>query len=317
MRLLVTGASGFIGSRLVDRSRALGDVVIGILAGGATAADESEIVADLLDPPALERAVSEADPDVILHLGGLSHVGLSWKRIASYFQVNVLGTENLLRAADGRRVVFASSAEVYGKVLASEQPLTEDRVVAPRSPYAMSKASAERLCQDRGAVIVRAFNVVGPGQNQRFVLPSFAAQLANIDRGSGHTLKVGNLEAQRDFIHLDDAVDALRAVAERGEVSEVYNIGRGEAHSIRQLLDLLLEVSGVEATPEVDPKRFRPVDIPLLRADIARLRGLGWSPERPLEQAVDEVWREAVVRVAAEAESGEAQSGEAQSGEAR
>lgn len=305
LRLLVTGASGFIGSRLVGRCRADGDTVIGVLAGESRPAHDGEVEADLLDQTALERAVADADPDVVVHLGGLSHVGLSWKRLASYFRVNVLGTENLLRAAAGRRVVFASSAEVYGKVPAGEQPLVEDRVAAPRSPYAMSKASAERLCLERGAVIVRAFNVVGQGQSPEFVLPSFAEQLARIDAGGDGPLRVGNLEAQRDFIHLDDAVDALRLVAERGEAGAIYNIGRGEARSIRHLLDLLLEVSGVDATPEVDPERFRPVDIPLLRADTTRLEALGWSSGRPLEQAVEEVWQEAVARVGAERESTE------------
>lgn len=303
MRLLVTGASGFIGSRLVARATADGDRVVGALAGGSVAVDDGQVEADLLDIEALERAMAAVDPEVVIHLGGLSHVGLSWKRLAEYFQVNVLGTENLLAAADGRRVVFASSAEVYGKVPASEQPLTEGRTAAPRSPYAMSKASAERLCLERGAVVVRAFNVVGPGQSPEFVLPSFTEQLARIEAGGDNTLKVGNLEAQRDFIHLDDAVDALRLVAERGKAGAIYNIGCGEARSIRQLLDLLIDVSGVEATPEVDPKRFRPVDIPLLRADATRLQALGWSPQRSLRRAVEEVWREAVDRVDTENET--------------
>lgn len=297
MRLLVTGASGFIGSRLITRCRADGDEVVGTFAGGSRPLGAGELEADLLDPATLEGAVSEADPEVILHLGGLSHVGLSWKRLGAYFQVNVLGTENLLRAADGRRVVFASSAEVYGKVPESEQPIVEDRVPEPRSPYAMSKAAAERLCLERSAVVIRAFNVVGPGQAPDFVLPSFAGQLARMAAGKRSTLKVGNLEARRDFIHVDDAVEALKIVAAEAVAGEVYNVGSGEPHSIRQVLDLLLEVSGVEARPEVDPGRFRPVDIPLLSAATDKLRGLGWAPRRTLRQAVEEVWVEAAETV--------------------
>ena len=297
MRILVTGASGFIGSRLIERWREQGDDVTGTHAHGSRSLSEQEIEADLLDLDALGQAVETVDPDVIVHLGGLSHVGLSWKQLASYFQVNVIGTENLLRAAGGRRVVFASSAEVYGKVPPTEQPLTEDRVAAPRSPYAMSKAAAERICLEHQAVVARAFNVVGPGQSRQFVLPSFADQLARIAAGQETSFKVGNLEAQRDFLHIDDAVDGFRTLAESGAGGEVYNIGRGEAHSIRHLLDLLVEVSGVGATPEIDPERFRPVDIPLLRADSGRLTALGWAPRRSLRQAVEEVWAEAVDRV--------------------
>ncbi len=304
MRTLVTGASGFIGSRLIERCRAQGDEVTGTHAHGAHLPSKDEREADLLDLESLTRTVEEVDPEVIIHLGGLSHVGLSWKHVASYFQVNVIGTENLLRAADGRRVVFASSAEVYGKVPATEQPLTEDRVAAPRSPYAMSKAAAERICLERQAVVARAFNVVGPGQSRQFVLPSFADQLARIAAGTETSLKVGNLEAQRDFLHIDDAVHGFRTLAKRGNRGEVYNIGGGEVHSIRHLLDLLVEVSGVDATPEIDPERFRPVDIPLLRADPSRLTALGWSAERSLRQAVEEVWAEAVDRVTEESIGG-------------
>ncbi len=296
MRVLVTGSSGFIGTRLVARLRELGDLVVGTSAAGSRKLRDGEIEANLLDADALHKVVEQVDPEVVIHLGGLSHVGMSWKQIGAYFRVNVLGTENLLRAATGRRVVFASSAEVYGKVPASEQPISEDRTPDPRSPYAMSKAAAERLCLERGAMVMRAFNIVGRGQSAEFVLPSFASQLADIQAGRQDSLRVGNLEAQRDFVHVEDAVDAFRLVAEQGKDSEIYNMGRGETTSIRQMLDLLLATSGVDVQPEIDPERFRPVDVPVLRANNTKLTDLGWKPERPIRLAVEEVWTESVER---------------------
>ncbi len=246
---------------------------------------------DLRDLGALSAAVEEADPQVIIHLAGLSHVGESWQAIADYFQVNVLGTENLIRAAASRRVVMASSAEVYGLVPADEQPLSEERRLAPQSPYALTKAAAERLVLPSGGIVVRSFNILGPGQAANFALPAFAGQLAAIHGGKQDAvLKVGNLAARRDFVHLDDAVDGYLAAATRGADGEVYNLGSGEAHSIGGMLKRLVSVSQVEARIEIDPQRFRPVDLPLLQADAGRLRKLGWAPERGLDEALRELW---------------------------
>ena len=292
MRYLVTGASGFVGSRLVGRLAAAGEEVTGTYLGRAPRLSDVGLrEIDLRDLAALGAMVEETDPQVIIHLAGLSHVGRSWQALADYFQVNVLGTENLLRAAAGRRVVMASSAEVYGLVPKNEQPLSEDRGLAPQSPYALTKAAAERLVQPSGGIVVRSFNVVGPGQAANFALPAFAAQLAAIqgDRQEA-VLKVGNLAARRDFLHLDDAVDGYLTVAARGVDGEVYNLGSGESHRIGDMLERLVSVSGVVARVEIDPERFRPVDLPLLQADAGRLRELGWAPERGLDEALEELW---------------------------
>ncbi len=293
MRYLVTGASGFVGSRLVGRLVSAGDEVTGTYLGGTprlSGARLSEI--DLCDLPALGAMIEAADPEVIIHLAGLSHVGESWQALSDYFQVNVLGTENLMRAAAGRRVVMASSAEVYGLVPEDEQPLGEDRQLAPQSPYALTKAAAERLVRPSGGIVVRSFNIIGPGQAANFALPAFAAQLAAIHGGRQEAvLKVGNLAARRDFVHLDDAIDGYLAVAARGADGEVYNLGSGEAHSIGGMLERLVSVSQVAARIEIDPQRFRPVDLPLLRADAGRLHELGWAAERGLDTALEELWR--------------------------
>src|SRR6185436_16959245 len=170
MHVLITGVSGFVGPRLARHLLETGHRVSGTWLENTPPplAPKLEGIdlyhADLLDVGSLERAVRHAAPDAVVNLAGLSHVGESWKRPGEYFRVNVLGTENLLEAAAGRPVVIASSAEVYGPVPEAEQPVGEDRQVDPASPYALTKAAAERIALQRGAVVARAFNLVGPGQ---------------------------------------------------------------------------------------------------------------------------------------------------------
>ena len=295
MRVLISGVSGFVGRRLARHLVESGDEVAGMATERDFAIAGVKLqVADLLEPSSLAAAVERFDPEVVVHLAGLSHVGESWRRVAAYFDVNVLGTENLLAASRGRRFVLASSAEIYGPVPEAEQPIPEERPVAPPSPYAVTKAAAERLALRAGrAIIVRSFNLVGPGQSHRFALPAFAVQLAAIRDGRQEpVLAVGNLEARRDFLHVDDGVAGYRVLAERGEEGQVYNLGSGEDWSMRQALDLLMDVAGVAARVEIDPLRFRPVDLPLLRADTRRLRALGWAPRRGLREALQDLWEE-------------------------
>jgi GDP-4-dehydro-6-deoxy-D-mannose reductase len=292
MHLFITGLGGFVGSRLARHWLARGGRVSGTYFGDApdlAGVDAREV--DLLDAEGLRRLVAAVSPDALVHLAGLSHVGESWTRIPEYFRANVLGTENLLEAAAGRRVVIASSAEVYGVVPAAEQPIREDRRLDPHTPYALTKAAAERLALAHHAVVARSFNLVGPGHSPRFALPAFAAQLAAIARGEGEAvLRVGNLSARRDFVHVDDGVDAYRLLAESGREGEIYNLASGQACSIGEALERLMAISGVAARVEVDPARVRPVDLPLLIGDASRLRALGWTPRRGLDDALAELW---------------------------
>jgi len=292
MRILITGVSGFVGQRLVRHLLARGDDVAGTYVGDRpelSGVDLQEIDLAAVEP--MRALIGRVSPDAVVHLAALSHVGASWERMGEYFQVNVLGTENLMGAADGVPVLVASSAEVYGQVPAGEQPIDESRVPRPANPYAMTKAAAERLALARGATVVRMFNLVGPGQAPGFALPSFAAQLAEIAAGRHEpVIAVGNLEARRDFTHVDDAAEGLALSALSGAAGSIYNLGSGTAFSIREMLDLLVEVSGVEATVELDPERMRPIDLPLLQATSDRLRALGWKPHRGVRRALEDLW---------------------------
>jgi GDP-4-dehydro-6-deoxy-D-mannose reductase len=306
MRVLITGVGGFVGLRLARHLLARGDRVSGTWIDGKPAplaADGVELhEADVLDRAALERAVRAASPDAIVNLAGLSHIGESWdwRRMSSYFWVNVAGTENVLAAAAAcghPRVVIASSADVYGQVPESEQPIPESRPVAPQTPYALTKAAAERIALVRprnDAVIVRSFNLVGPGQAPKFALSSWAAQLAAIRRGERPpVLEVGDLSTARDFIHVDDGAEAYRLLAETGERGGVYNLASGHAVTLRDALTRLLRISGVEAEVKEGAFEPRPFDISHLCGDAGRLRALGWTPTRTLDDALEDIWREA------------------------
>jgi GDP-4-dehydro-6-deoxy-D-mannose reductase len=294
MHVLITGIGGFVGPRLARNLLEHGHRVSGTWLENTPPpnVEGADLYhADLLDRDSLDRVIEATKPDVVVNLAGLSSVGDSWKRPGEYFRVNVLGTENLLDFAGDRTVVFASSAEVYGPVPVEQQPIHEERLPDPRSPYALTKAAAERLAMAHGAVVARAFNLVGPGQAPGFALPSFAGQLAAICRGEMEpVLKVGNLSARRDFVHVDDGADAFRVLIESGHPGRIYNIASEQAVSITEALERLCAVSGVQPRVEQDPERMRPVDLPLLLGDNGRLRKLGWEPRRTLDQALSDLW---------------------------
>lgn len=294
MRVLITGITGFVGSHLARRLQDGGHEVSGLATDPARSPlGVSVRSTDVTDVEALREVIDELDPEAIVHLAGLSSVGRSWEVPGDYLRVNFSGTRNLVHVAEGRKVVFASSAEVYGNVPEDEQPIAEDRPLDPRSPYAMTKACAEEVALDYDAVVVRSFNSIGPGQAPQFALPSFAAQLRAIAEGEAPpVLKVGDLSPRRDFLHVADAVEGYVAIVERGEPGEVYNLASGTSHSIRHALDRLRAISGTNAEVEVDPKRVRPVDVPLLQGDVTKLRSLGWSPQRDLDAALQDIWQE-------------------------
>jgi GDP-4-dehydro-6-deoxy-D-mannose reductase len=292
MKVFVTGAGGFLGPHLLGELARRGHQASGSYLGHRPPLEDVELHdVDLLDLTSLRRAIAAAQPDAVVHLAGLSHVGESWGKIAEYFDANVMGTENVVAAAAGRRVLLASSSEVYGLVPEAEQPIVETRPLAPRTPYALTKAAAERLALRSGAVVVRTFNLIGPGQAPTFALPAFAEQLAAIAAGAEPILRVGNLSARRDFVPVGDGARAYAVLLERATAGEAYNLASGRAWSLREALDRLLSAAGLAVRIEEDPARLRPVDIPLLCGDASRLRALGWSVESSLDEAVGALWR--------------------------
>jgi GDP-4-dehydro-6-deoxy-D-mannose reductase len=295
MRILLTGATGFLGRHVSHRLLEQGYELVGLGAEAVADLGFPCLGVDLRNRKAVEEAVEKVQPDGVVHLAALSHVGDSWQRVPDYFAVNVLGTEALVAASRKARMVFASSAEVYGVVPPENQPIPESWPVAPGNPYALTKAAAERWVLAAGGIVVRLFNVVGTGQAAGFAIPSFARQLAAIVRsGEEGTLRVGNLSAQRDFVHVRDAAEAFLRVLELGAAGEVYNLASGEARSLRDVLDRLIALAGVKVSVLEDPARMRPQDLSLTCGDSSRLRALGWSPRYTLEDALREVLAEAL-----------------------
>jgi GDP-4-dehydro-6-deoxy-D-mannose reductase len=306
--VLVTGASGFAGSHLVQRLAPSRDIVgwgrASRLPDRAGGARWHRI--DLLDRDAVRAAVRELQPGVVFHCAGVSQVDRSWQAPAQALAGNVLATHHLLDALrrTGRlcRVLITGSAAVYA---ASPSPLTEESPVAPDSPYALSKLAQERLgvravAEDGLEVVVtRSFNHTGPGQSPAFMASGVARQIALIERGALEpVIRVGNLEARRDLTDVRDVVRAYAALIEAGRPGEVYNVASGLGRTVAEVITALVALAGVDVRVEVDPSRLRPLDNPVLVGDASRLRALtNWTPEISFEQMLQELleyWRREV-----------------------
>ncbi|MBB82539.1 MAG: hypothetical protein CL931_01850 [Deltaproteobacteria bacterium] len=291
MRVFVTGAGGFVGRRLRPRLEAGGHTVIGA---------DREV--DVTDPASLGAALERAAPDAILHLAAMSDVARSWKEPALCYRLNFLGTRSLLRCAAERspeaRILLIGSADQYSPVAggaAAPTPFDEATPLRPRSPYARTKAAAEALGdaaarEGRDVVRVRAFNHTGAGQADAFVVSSFARQVAAIRAGrQAPVMRVGNLESVRDFLHVEDVLDAYIALLDPAVPADVYNVAGGVATTIQTLLDQLVALADVSPRVETDPDRFRPTD--WLVGDASKLRkATGWQPRIPLDAILRELY---------------------------
>jgi GDP-4-dehydro-6-deoxy-D-mannose reductase len=303
VRVLVTGANGFVGPYLCKHLRDCGDVVVAARGPPAARHSDGDLAIELSNPQSVRGAIENARPDAIVHLAGLSSVAKSHQDPISVFAVNTLGAVNLLTAvrdcAAHARVVLIGSGEMYGAL----QPgirATEDFPLKPLSPYAASKAAAElagfqfQRASGLEVVSARSFNHIGAGQDANFVVPSFAKQIEAISRGrSPATLRVGDLLVTRDFSHVADIVEAYRLLATRGVAGEAYNVCSGEGRTIRSLVEEMLEIARVRANIEVDRERLRPNELPSLVGDPAKLRKLGWAPSRTVRDALREALDEA------------------------
>jgi GDP-4-dehydro-6-deoxy-D-mannose reductase len=297
MRVLVTGADGFVGKHLCRALEARGDTVWA--AGGPGGVRSLEVT----DSPAVSKCVEQFKPEGVVHLAGVSSVARSHAAPAETVAVNVVGTANVLQAvrdhAPKARVLLVGSGEEYGR-LEPQSPALEQMPLSPMSPYAASKVAAEVLglqaftSYGTAVVLLRPFNHLGAGQAPGFVAPSFAAQLVRVSRGEAPArILVGDLSPVRDFTHVLDVVEAYVLLLSHGEPGKAYNICSGTGLSIRQVLDALQELANTRAEIVVDHARIRPTEIPWLVGDPARIEQLGWKRHRLVDQALREVLAEA------------------------
>jgi len=285
MRVYVTGADGFVGRRLLPRLAEAGHESI--------AADVADF--DIRDYRDVAAALSAARPDAVIHLAALSSVALSRNEPAECFRVNYLGSLNLIRAVEAHlpraRLMLIGSADEYETTRLDAAPYSEDTGLRPGSPYARTKAAAELLglrARTRGldVVCVRAFNHTGDGQSDTFVASSFAKQIAEIAEGLREPrMEVGNLEAVRDFLDVEDVVGAYLRLLDPDVPADVYNIASGIPLKIQELLDTLIDLAGVDPEVGTNPNFFRPTD--QLVGDASKLRAAtGWRPEIPLRDTL-------------------------------
>jgi GDP-4-dehydro-6-deoxy-D-mannose reductase len=297
VRAFITGGGGFVGKWLAEHLRAQGDVVVAV-----------DLEVDVADAAAVTLALEAAAPDAVYHLAAMTHVGQSWDSPAAVLSVNVLGTACVLAAArqlaHSPVVLVVSSAEVYGAVAEGDLPLAESSPVAPLTPYAASKAAAEQVALQawRGygqpVIVVRPFNHIGPGQSPTFAVPALASRIAQAEHDGTKTLAVGTLSTRRDFTDVRDVVRAYRRLVEVGTPGTIYNVCSGVDIAMSEVADRLLALAGADLSLVTDPELLRPVDVPALRGDPARVRAAtGWRSEITLEDTLHDVleyWRHRV-----------------------
>ncbi len=310
MKVLTTGADGFVGSLLLRRLLERGhDVVGAVRSENVTEAERARrkslpevrtVPLNLLDDRSV-REVTLEGWDSVVHLAAVSSGGDALRDPIAAWRVNALGSARLVNAmaesklaGEDPLLLLVSTAEVYGS--GPPVPRIETDRVQPLSPYAASKLAAEiaglEVHRRTGlrVVIVRPFPHIGRGQDARFVVPAFLERLRWAKKHRAPVVKVGRIDLIRDFMDVDDVVNAYLTLIEQATPGEVYNVASGRAVSIEEIFFMLAEALGHRAIPEVDAKLTRPMDIEYLVGDYTKLRGeTGWEPRISLEQTVHEI----------------------------
>ncbi|AVH34832.1 MULTISPECIES: GDP-mannose 4,6-dehydratase [Pseudomonas] len=314
-RVLLTGANGFVGKILTQRLRDAGYHVTALSSSEPQLGHpaDQQRVCDIRDAEGVRQAVAQVRPSHVIHLAAVSHVPTSFQDPLGTWQTNVMGSMNLLEAlrleAPEAFVLFSSSSEVYGAAFKSGQEVDEYTRCQPLNPYAASKVAAESAFneyfrQGLKGVIARPFNHIGAQQSPNFVTASFARQIALIEAGQQEpVLKVGNLEAKRDFLDVQDVCSAYLELLKLADSTQEYprcmNIASGRSLKIREVLDTLLSLSQASIQVAQDPERLRPSDIPVAIGNSTALtRSTGWQPQIPLQQTLRELldyWRQQTV----------------------
>ena len=248
--------------------------------------------ADLTDRQKIFNIVRKFKPDQVYHLAAQSSVSYSWENPVETFRINVFGGINILEGlktfCPGCRVLVACTAEEYGETGSVNKAVNEDFRIYPQNPYAISKSALDFFSSvyysayKLPVFISRAFNHIGPGQSERFVCSDFARQIALIDGGKQEpVIWVGNIQLQRDFLDVRDAVRAYNYIINKGCAGQVYNVCSGKKRKISDLLDMLISLSKrSDIKVKIDRTRFRAIDVKSMYGDNSKLKThTGWAPE--------------------------------------
>ena len=309
---LVTGAAGFVGqwlcrALLADGWNVVGAGIAALPAAGILTEDEKRAVrwtlADVRQQGDVARAFDQARPDAIFHLAGISSIPDAQGDPGLAYEINVLGAARVLHEVRTRRragktdpvLLVVGSGAQYGPV-AKQRPLRETDSQRPMSIYAASKAAQEVVALEAAhsegvhVVATRSFNHSGPGQAEEFLLPALVHRVLAIRAGAEPTLRIGNADTVRDFLHVRDVVRAYLALVESGVAGEVYNVCSGEGYRVRDLAKRVLAAAGVNAAIEVEPALVRRAEVPWLVGDPAKLRSAtGWAPALSCNDIIDDL----------------------------
>jgi GDP-4-dehydro-6-deoxy-D-mannose reductase len=306
MRALITGVNGFVGNYLSKYLLEQGYTVYGTVIENDIKMDNVKIhKMNLLDKQEVIETIKSINPDCIYHLAGQSSVALSWKNPILTMDINVNGTINLLDAVKENnietKVLIVGSSDEYGIIKPEECPIKEDHILNPTSPYAISKMTQEQMAKlyinsyEMNLIMVRAFNHIGPMQSKNFVVSDFASKIAEIEKGLEPVIRVGNLEAYRDFTDVRDIVRGYAMLMENGKCGETYNIGSGNPYKIQSILDILLSLSNTKIKVEIDPDKLRPSDIPIIQCDNSKIKShVNWEIQYDIKNTLKDTldyWR--------------------------
>lgn len=313
--VLITGITGFVGSYLAELllKEQKKVKVYGTMRWRSRLENIENIKkhvhlieCDLKDANSVNKMINEVKPDKIFHLAAQSFVPTSWHAPTDTMTTNVISQINIFEAlrshGNNTKMQIAGSSEEYGMVYKDEVPIKEENPLRPLSPYGVSKVAQDLLGYQYyqsykiPVVRTRAFNHTGPKRGEVFVESNFAKQVAEIEKGYQEpVIKVGNLEARRDFTDVRDIVKAYWLSLEKGTPGEVYNICSGKDYTIKQVLDMLLDMTKTKIKVEVDPARLRPSDVEILLGDYTKFnKQTGWKPEVPFEKTLKDIldyWR--------------------------
>lgn len=309
MKALVIGGGGFVGTYLVNH---LHDE-LGYEVAVTKTSKESLVVPnattydlDVLNKAQIKEVLTKVHPDYIFHLAAQSSVALAWKNPTLTIDVNIKGSVNVLdviRELDYKpRILLIGSGEEYGHIKEGETPIKECNNTRPGNIYAATKACQNMIgkiyadAYEMDVMMVRAFNHIGPNQAPMFVVADFCKQVAMIENGKQDpVIMVGNLSARRDFTDVRDVVRAYALLVKFGKRGETYNVGSGQAIAIDDILNEILSLSDADIEVKVDQDKIRPVDVPIIEADINKIYDCtGWKPQISLKQTLEETldyWR--------------------------
>jgi len=299
--VLVTGSEGFVGSHLIKALDRLKYEVVPACLPQLLPKKGKYVPLDVLNLDLAIEVFKQHDPDIVFHLAAVSSVAKSFRDRPTAYSTNIAGTANLLEATKSLkknpRFFFVSTCEVYG----GGEHLSEDAPIILKNPYAVSKYSAELICNDYqrdglDCVIIRPFTHTGPGQAESFVLPTVAKQVSEIEKGKRAPLiELGNVEAKREFLNVKDIVSAYGLAIEKCTGEETYNIAGGKGYTISDVVSIFAALSKKTFDLKVNPTKMRKNDIPVLLGDGEKFAHLtGWSPKVKIEKTVEDLlnyWR--------------------------